>query len=209
VHGHHTIRLCALRGRGRMSHEQKKCLQNCKEDSGRAQSTVVARVYSFEALASRRETKTFTAWAFKASLLAGVFLASISSPQKAHAQFVCVGNSTGAVVPPATASGCSVYPSPLQKRHPRRHNRPNPQSRQVPQSSRRRSDRPRRRSLGHRPARTIIDRLAQTTLVQSCHRREAQFFDHRPLICGVRFGSKADMGARLDHVRFTPKSGHC
>jgi hypothetical protein len=35
-----------------MSHEQKKCLQNCKEDSGRAQSTVVARVDSFEALAS-------------------------------------------------------------------------------------------------------------------------------------------------------------
>jgi hypothetical protein len=25
----------------------------------------------------------------------------------------------------------------------------------------------------------------------------------------VRFGSKADIGDRLDDVRFTPKSGHC
>jgi hypothetical protein len=25
--------------------------------------------------------------------------------------------------------------------------------------------------------------------------------------CHVRFGSKADIGARMDHVRFTPKSG--
>jgi hypothetical protein len=24
----------------------------------------------------------------------------------------------------------------------------------------------------------------------------------------VRFGSKADIGAQLDHVRFTPESGH-
>ena len=27
------------------------------------------------------------------------------------------------------------------------------------------------------------------------------------LAADVRFGSKADIGARLDHVRFTPESG--
>src|SRR5215472_15892374 len=29
-----------------------------------------------------------------------------------------------------------------------------------------------------------------------------------PVPSHVRFGSKADIGARLDHVRFAPKSGH-
>ena len=28
-------------------------------------------------------------------------------------------------------------------------------------------------------------------------------------VANVRFGSKADIGARPRHVRFTPKSGHC
>jgi len=28
------------------------------------------------------------------------------------------------------------------------------------------------------------------------------------MLATLRFGSKADIGAQLDHVRFTPKSGH-